>query len=537
MSELMPLKIFNDFQNGELDKATAIHYLKTIIENESADDKRLESLKLLNKIDCNSDEIFKILENLLVSDTNEQIRIETAVQIITNYPDKSEKIIHHCLRHETSIPCLSTIYKTLQKIKNSKRDKFFKEFETILENRFSSLDCYEREKLGLGSLERYMGKIQDYLLNNEDYFFEISPKEIISFLNEIHTFQEIPELKKNIQEYLQILDIIGKVCIWYIEEVSEYDDLRYQIKRNEYLEILTISSKLGLKINSENKNFLLYLGYSYSKIGNLKEAENIFQELLNSNGSIEVKENSYSYFKSTCENQALKLIKNGEIDEAIKVYESLIKYKKSEEELTLKLGNLYKELKNYDKGLLLFNKVLDKNPNNIQAVYGIVEIQEIKGDYHNCIELINQTLKNNANDSYLKYKLGSFHLSLGNYSEALTVFKQILEISLADKKIWDFLIFYYNLKGNNKKVQEASNKNLVLEKEFFNPVKKLAYFAFLKGKYNEAIEIINIFSENNNSKQNKDKNTEKISKYYSLLAKIKCMIMNNSTSISIKELV
>ena len=70
---LTPKKIYEDLKKKDIDKLSAADLLISLIENADTIDTRLESIETLKKIDIKHKKIFSILENLLISDSNEEI--------------------------------------------------------------------------------------------------------------------------------------------------------------------------------------------------------------------------------------------------------------------------------------------------------------------------------------------------------------------------------------------------------------------------------------------------------------------------------
>jgi len=71
---LTPKAIYEDLKNKDLDYTSALELLITLIDNTDNVDTRLESIRILEKIQAKDDKVYKLLENLLISDSNEYIR-------------------------------------------------------------------------------------------------------------------------------------------------------------------------------------------------------------------------------------------------------------------------------------------------------------------------------------------------------------------------------------------------------------------------------------------------------------------------------
>ena len=80
---ITPTKIYEDFRNKILDKHSAVDILISLIENSKNNNIRTESVGFIEKIGYNHDKIFRLFENLLISDSNKEVRIAAATNIVT----------------------------------------------------------------------------------------------------------------------------------------------------------------------------------------------------------------------------------------------------------------------------------------------------------------------------------------------------------------------------------------------------------------------------------------------------------------------
>ena len=114
--ELSPERIYEDFSKNVIDRTSATKLLLSLIESSEREDVRVESIKKLNHIGVNNDEVFKLLENLLISDSNETIRNTAAIVLRNNYIDKAFEPVKWAFLHEETPSCLVTTYSTLIEI-------------------------------------------------------------------------------------------------------------------------------------------------------------------------------------------------------------------------------------------------------------------------------------------------------------------------------------------------------------------------------------------------------------------------------------
>ncbi|MHA1478190.1 MAG: HEAT repeat domain-containing protein, partial [Promethearchaeota archaeon] len=114
--ELSPKLIQKNYRNKKLDKFSAINQLISIIENSEDLQARIESINVLAQINANTESIFKLLENLLISDTHEIIRRTAAIVIEKIFLDIALEPLKWVFKHEESLRCLLTVSKILGKI-------------------------------------------------------------------------------------------------------------------------------------------------------------------------------------------------------------------------------------------------------------------------------------------------------------------------------------------------------------------------------------------------------------------------------------
>jgi Leucine-rich repeat (LRR) protein len=126
MTRQTPLKILEDLNKKILDKQSAVQNLIALVENSPKISHRLESLQILRKISINlgklegnRESFMNFLENLLISDTDEQIRNEAALILCYIYKEDALDPMRWALDHEDSPLCLHTIYNSLIRIIDS----------------------------------------------------------------------------------------------------------------------------------------------------------------------------------------------------------------------------------------------------------------------------------------------------------------------------------------------------------------------------------------------------------------------------------
>lgn len=282
--EITPQKIYRNYDNKLLDKSSAIQDLISFIENSEKVSVRIKSIEILNKIGIKDNSmVFKILENLLISDSYEKIRNAAAEALKLNFIDRALVPIKWALYHEESPLCLSTVYKTfLEIIKNlekmddsNSRAIMIGEIKNIKEKEFTI-------SIKNGKLEILSGKeIADNLINYytlyylEKTFWRLKSKikhcKVIELDFKFKGVNEIPEsikylfsLKKLILRYNQI-----SIVPEWIETFSDLEVLNLNVNNISELPH-SIGSLSSLKILSLWKNELKCLPNSICLLNSLE---------------------------------------------------------------------------------------------------------------------------------------------------------------------------------------------------------------------------------------------------------------------------
>ena len=98
--ELTPSKIYEDFRVKNIDKKSAAELLVSIIENTEDDDIRLKAIEVMYKIRIQNEEVFNLLENLLISDLNGNIRCAATRYLKEFFLEKSLTLLKWAIQYE-----------------------------------------------------------------------------------------------------------------------------------------------------------------------------------------------------------------------------------------------------------------------------------------------------------------------------------------------------------------------------------------------------------------------------------------------------
>ena len=118
LPSLSPDKIYSKLISESINKNEALKHLISLIEESTDANIRIRSLEIINKISLTNDKIFSLLENCLISDENEFVRVTAAKIIALKFPKKGVSPLKWALHHETSPLVMQTISKLFEGVED-----------------------------------------------------------------------------------------------------------------------------------------------------------------------------------------------------------------------------------------------------------------------------------------------------------------------------------------------------------------------------------------------------------------------------------
>ncbi|MFX0026894.1 MAG: leucine-rich repeat domain-containing protein [Candidatus Hermodarchaeota archaeon] len=309
---LTPQKIYEKLINNHLDKKSSIDLLISIIENSNDEQLRLDSIDVLNKISVKDEKIFKIFENLLVSDTNPELRNSALNYLFINHQERVLMPIKWAIKHETTYKCLVALIKTLAKVENSASKKILiEELKKIRKVKYLNIERrYENKKFKKG-LKRIL-KTSNLETLSHSQISEI----IVNFLTVKHLSEKFPNVYFEINpKSLQV------------EELDLSDYLEYEVKGTPWgwkNNISNISEIEGLSLLKNLKKLDLS-NNQIEDIDKLKDLK-LLTHLIISNNKLKDLNNLHAIqslphleFVDLCGNEIVNHIKKSEFKPEIKV--------------------------------------------------------------------------------------------------------------------------------------------------------------------------------------------------------------------------
>jgi len=182
---LNPNTIYQKILQNKINRIEGIEFLISIIEKSENTSSRLESLKILYKLNTQDQIVFKALENCIISDEYEEIRIISAKIILDNYLKAGENCLEWALLNDKS----SKFLKALEKSLNDPEVNHFKSLYAVylqrLEKIAEKFDIVSEEVPFLLDLEFNLNTYNSFnwnsnskLIYDDDVIFKIQDQRI-----------------------------------------------------------------------------------------------------------------------------------------------------------------------------------------------------------------------------------------------------------------------------------------------------------------------------------------------------------------------
>lgn len=222
--------------------------------------------------------------------------------------------------------------------------------------------------------------------------------------------------------------------------------------------------------------------------------------------------------------KALNHYKNGEYDQAIDVFSSILETENPSAEVYNNIGQCYASIANDEKAEDNFLKAIELNPKMAHAYINLAEIYYRNKDYRNGIELLSQgayempdnmvmahflarfymedcrldlaidelekVLQTQPENYDAYYDLGKVHFELGNYDCAIENFENILEFKEDNPYIYFSLAQAYEMNNEIDKAISNYLKTIAHDSGFRQAYKKVAILFLARGDYDDAVEYL-----------------------------------------------
>lgn len=182
---LNPNTIYQKILQNKINRIEGIEFLISIIEKSENTSSRLESLKILYKLNTQDQIVFKALENCIISDEYEEIRIISAKIILENYFKAGENCLEWALLNDKSSKFLKILGKSLNNPEVDQFKSLYANYLQRLEKLAEEFDVVSEEvpflldlEFNLDNYNRFNWSSNSKLLYNDDVMFKVQDQHI-----------------------------------------------------------------------------------------------------------------------------------------------------------------------------------------------------------------------------------------------------------------------------------------------------------------------------------------------------------------------
>lgn len=160
-----------------------------------------------------------------------------------------------------------------------------------------------------------------------------------------------------------------------------------------------------------------------------------------------------------------RLFNDGKFDEALTIYENILKKFPDSYAISLNLGNCYFEKQEYEKAIQAYKKVLKEDPQNSDAIMSIGNSYSNMKKNEKALEWYKKIDVSKIDDPVVLYNIGGFNFNAGNTKGAIEFFKRSVQVKENFPDGWYQLGMSYMNDGSNKAAIESFESYLKYDKE------------------------------------------------------------------------
>jgi tetratricopeptide (TPR) repeat protein len=189
---------------------------------------------------------------------------------------------------------------------------------------------------------------------------------------------------------------------------------------------------------------------------------------------------------------AYRKVKN--LQKSKEMYEQVLQIEKDNPYALIGLGHLYFDFKEYDKALHYWERMIQAHPDSIdiRLLTSIGNCFRKMKAYRRGIEYFSKALEKEKDNFYALFGLADCYRGLNQHEESLTYWNRILEKDPHNKVILTRAGDAYRAMGKLAQAEEFYRKALNIEYDAY-AVLGLALIAKEKGRYQEALESLEQF--------------------------------------------
>ena len=190
----------------------------------------------------------------------------------------------------------------------------------------------------------------------------------------------------------------------------------------------------------------------------------------------------------------------GEFDLAFQYLESAEKYEKDKSEIKNLKGMILLALGRTDEARQIFNEVLKKYPNDIDAHFGLAEIELYDGKFSGAENQYTEALKRQNSNRKALLSLALVCAETKRYSQSEKYLRQAMQYYSGEPEVHYLAAIIYTMKGDYKDAEKHARIAVEIRGGYEQAYELLAQIVYLQHRYSEVIDLCDfIISRNRNA--------------------------------------
>ena len=194
--------------------------------------------------------------------------------------------------------------------------------------------------------------------------------------------------------------------------------------------------------------------------------------------------------------------KLGEFDLALQYLESAEKYEKNNNQIQNLKGMVYVSLGQIEEGQKIFNDILKKYPNDIDAHFGLAEIELYEGRFSGAENEYMEALKRQNTNRKALLSLALVYAERGNSTKANTYLRQALSYYSGEPEVHYLASIIYSIEGDYITAEKQARIAVEVNSNYDKAYDMLSTVLYQQGRYSEVIDISDYLISRNRKNTN-----------------------------------
>ena len=194
--------------------------------------------------------------------------------------------------------------------------------------------------------------------------------------------------------------------------------------------------------------------------------------------------------------------KLGEFDLALQYLESAEKYEKNNNQIQNLKGMVYVSLGQIEEGQKIFNEILKKYPNDIDAHFGLAEIELYEGRFSGAENEYMEALKRQNTNRKALLSLALVYAERGNFNQANTYLRQALSYYSGEPEVHYLASIIYSIEGDYITAEKQARIAVEVNSNYDKAYDMLSTVLYQQGRYSEVIDISDYLISRNRKNTN-----------------------------------